>query len=270
MQRTAIRSLRRVSLTAAAAAPLVLPTLSHAKALIAQAPATCSQMASPYDYTAQAASKCFTIQPLISVTPLPGGGSDYSYAATSGQTVSEPVPPTEFDALTATAAQLQEYALPPRPSSLEALAQWTSLMARATYAQPPRFLAAERMQLSVPAPASTQASPAAVDGIFAGYQTQTGSYTSGSVNYTEPSLGAVSCSDPDTRSGRVSGRPPGPLLKTAPTGSLAPTTLTTQLSGRRSRTIKRKSRQRHWARSLQEIRFSPTSTTSMTSRPTAR
>jgi hypothetical protein len=48
---------------------------------------------------------------------LPGGGFAVSYALGDGTTVSVPHPPSEFDPLTASQESLEEYGLPPRPSS---------------------------------------------------------------------------------------------------------------------------------------------------------
>jgi hypothetical protein len=106
--------------------------------------------------------------------------------------VSEPVPPAGFNALTASASQLAEYALPPRPTSLDQLAQWNAEMSRAWYTTPSAFLA------EVPA-AQQAVPPAAAPGQntrFGGWETSVGSYTSSSATYIEPTLYGTSCPNP--------------------------------------------------------------------------
>ena len=51
------------------------------------------------------------------------------------------VPPPGFDPVNATAAQLEEYGLPARPSSLAALVEWQNEMSRAWWATPASFIA---------------------------------------------------------------------------------------------------------------------------------
>ena len=60
------------------AAGIGAPAASFA-APIATPPANCASMGSPYDYTQQAASKCYATDPLIGVTALPDGGASYNY-----------------------------------------------------------------------------------------------------------------------------------------------------------------------------------------------
>src|ERR1700729_155462 len=62
-----------------------------------------------------------------SVRALPGGGRAYGYDE-NGHTVDFLIPPAGFDAATATAAQLSEYGLPPRPRSAGGMAAWKRAM----------------------------------------------------------------------------------------------------------------------------------------------
>ncbi len=67
-----------------------------------------------------------TPTPATETSELPGGGTLYTYETANGETYKFPQPPEGFDPLTATAAELEEYALPPRPSTSEkaAFAAW--------------------------------------------------------------------------------------------------------------------------------------------------
>jgi Peptidase A4 family len=149
-------------------------------------------MGSPYDYTQQAASECYTTDPLIGVTGLPDGGASYNYLQ-NGRVVSEPVPPPGFDILTASAAELERYGLPARPVSEPEPSEWQNDYRNARFATPPPFLAEvpAAMGISQPPP------PLYVNAHFAGYETTgSGSYTAGSTLFTEPSLQPVSCNSP--------------------------------------------------------------------------
>jgi hypothetical protein len=149
-------------------------------------------MGSPYDYTQQAASTCYTTDPLIGVTALPDGGASYNYLQ-NGRVVSEPVPPAGFDILTASAAALARYGLPARPVSEPELSEWQSDYRNARFATPPRFLAEVPSALAFSQPPP----PLYANGRFAGYETTgTGSYTAGSTRFTEPSLHPESCTSP--------------------------------------------------------------------------
>ncbi len=62
------------------------------------------------------------------VVSLPGGGQSYEYDFSNGRSLSVPVPPAGFDPMTATDAQLAEYAFPPRPSQASDLEEWQKAM----------------------------------------------------------------------------------------------------------------------------------------------
>ncbi len=83
-------------------------------------------------YTADTAtlSACDLVSyPVASVTTLPGGGTQTTYATPDGPT-SEITPPANFDPATASPAQLAEYGIPPEPpaSNATALANWHAMI----------------------------------------------------------------------------------------------------------------------------------------------
>ena len=61
----------------------------------------------------------------VQVVPLSGGGEDYLYEI-DGQKISYLDPPTHFDPVAASDAQLQEYGFPPRPLLPQDLKIWNS------------------------------------------------------------------------------------------------------------------------------------------------
>ena len=65
-----------------------------------------------------------------SLTPLPDGGTEYSYwvPADPSSVVNVPIPPAGFTPVDASAAQLAEYGFPVRPTDSTALATWTQEM----------------------------------------------------------------------------------------------------------------------------------------------
>lgn len=83
-------------------------------------------------YTADAATLAacdLVAYPVASVTQLPGGGTETTYA-TPGAPQSEITPPASFDPGTASAAQLAEYGIPPEPAASDATgqAQWKAMI----------------------------------------------------------------------------------------------------------------------------------------------
>jgi hypothetical protein len=62
------------------------------------------------------------------IAPLPGGGSSSTYALPDGQTMVIDTPPTSFSPANASAAALQEYGFPGRPSGGDALTAWQNEM----------------------------------------------------------------------------------------------------------------------------------------------
>jgi hypothetical protein len=180
-----------VATGAALAAGIFTPAASYANPITTLS-SNCASMGSPYDYTQQAASKCYTIDPLLGVSALPDGGRSYNYLQ-NGRVVSEPVPPQGFDILTASAAELERYGLPVRPTSEPELSEWQNDYRHARFATPPSFLAQVPSSLENSPPPS----PRYVTAHFAGYETTgSGSFTAGSTLYTEPGLQPVSCGSP--------------------------------------------------------------------------
>ncbi len=56
--------------------------------------------------------------------PLAGGGTETSYRLGEGQMLYTATPPSSFDPLTATAQELEEFGLPPKPSDPEMREEW--------------------------------------------------------------------------------------------------------------------------------------------------
>ncbi len=65
----------------------------------------------------------------FTTTLLSGGGSATSYASSGGVTVEFPTPPAGFQPVYASAAELERYGFPPRPSDPETKAEWEGDMA---------------------------------------------------------------------------------------------------------------------------------------------
>lgn len=115
-----------VLMAAALAAPLVTAQIANAdppapaavSSLATTAPANCNFGANSFAYAPSALQSCgYDAWPLTSTTALPGGGEAYAYDEGSGDVVTTIVPPSSFQPLTATAAQLAEYGFPPRPAA---------------------------------------------------------------------------------------------------------------------------------------------------------
>lgn len=110
-------------------------------------PPNCHASFDPYSYSRAAVTACgYKTFPLESVRQLPGGGASYNYRV-NGWNVHFYVPPTGFRPTTATNSQLEEYGLPPRPTSRAALASWRKEMGGLNKpASPPPFLAETHAQ----------------------------------------------------------------------------------------------------------------------------
>ncbi len=106
-------------------------------------PLHCNSSFDPYAYTQAAVSACgYRTFPLLAVNALPGGGSSYDYRV-NGARVRFYVAPKGFDPSTATAAKLNEYGFPPRPTHADAaaLSRWQAQMeAWKGAVTPPPFL----------------------------------------------------------------------------------------------------------------------------------
>jgi hypothetical protein len=98
----------------------------------------CGSSYNPYAMSTSVLTACGDrVYPLQHIAPLPGGGSSYSYDV-AGSAVVFDVPPAGFNALTAPASKLREYALPAR-AQLGATA-WSQAMRSMRPVTPPRFL----------------------------------------------------------------------------------------------------------------------------------
>jgi hypothetical protein len=119
-----------------------------------------------------------------------GSGSAVQYNLGNGVTVQQLIPPPGFQPLTASAAELDQYGFPPRPSGGTALAQWQQEMTGWAGSGPSApFLTAS--------PAHTSAySDSETDSNWAGYVAQATSpiFTHAEAWYYEPSSGASRCS----------------------------------------------------------------------------
>ncbi|TMG28875.1 MAG: hypothetical protein E6H93_12220 [Chloroflexi bacterium] len=73
------------------------------------------------------------------VIALQGGGQGYEYSV-DGAPATILVPPKGFNPLTATAAQLDEYGLPSRPTDQSALGPWLKMMSNYHPVTPPNFM----------------------------------------------------------------------------------------------------------------------------------
>ena len=106
---------------------LMLAVASSAVAgLIATAPSDCKAAFDPYAYTQAALQSCgYTIIPLTRTVPLSGGGTGYVYSNGAEQLI----PPSGFNPLAATNAQLDEYGIPEQPTNdLNAAGLWQKEM----------------------------------------------------------------------------------------------------------------------------------------------
>jgi len=112
-------------------------------ALIATPPGNCHSSFDPYRYTRAALAACgIRTFARTAVRAMPGGGTSYDYSMDGG-TVRTYVPPAAFDPSTATAAQLNEYGFPPRPTDPGALRRWRTEMSNWKGTAPPAPFLAE-------------------------------------------------------------------------------------------------------------------------------
>lgn len=133
---------RRIALAVATAAALAGPIVlaSPPRASAASKPATgspCSFTAGVYSAGESVIKACGgSVFPLRSVKPLADGGRSYVYNV-GGDEVTFNVPPPGFNALKASARQVQEYSLPTRQTLGS---QWTAVMRKLHIVTPPPYL----------------------------------------------------------------------------------------------------------------------------------
>jgi hypothetical protein len=96
-----------------------------------------------YAGTAAEAQACgYTTYPVVSITRLPDGGTQWTYQTAHGPT-DETVPPAGFNPRTASAAELARYGLPLAPATTSAIpyAHWLNMIDHIkSWVQPPPFL----------------------------------------------------------------------------------------------------------------------------------
>lgn len=186
-----IRAVRRLALTGV---PLITVTalvawgapVSYGAARTSAAPLNCGSSFNPYAHSRAAVSACgYQTFPLAATHAMPGGGTSYDYIV-HGKRVRIYVPPAGFNPGTATDARLNEYGLPPRPSTTTASAQWRRQMhAWKGAARPLSFLAETHAHAGT-----------AYSGNWSGYMVlgNNGTYTHGEAWYVEPTYYSSQCS----------------------------------------------------------------------------
>jgi hypothetical protein len=162
----------------------------------AQAPAIpgppCNSSFNPYHYTEAQVRACgYATFPMVAAANLADGGSAVEYNV-KGVMVKNLIPPAGFQPESATAAQLDEYGFPPRPTDPTLLTRWQQEMSGWRGAAPPSpFLAETHLQVT--------ADSVYGNNIWAGYviTAQPGSISAFSHVegwYYEPTFGPSRCS----------------------------------------------------------------------------
>jgi hypothetical protein len=178
-----------------ALAVTVTVTSFAASASNAQTPAAagppCNSSFNPYHYTEAQVRACgYATYPMLAAANLAGGGSAVEYRM-HGVIVKNLIPPAGFRPESASAAELDEYGFPPRPTDPTQLARWQDEMSGWTGAAPPTpFLVETHTQIT----ADTVNHP-----IWAGYAVtaEPGSISAFSHVegwYYEPTFGSSRCS----------------------------------------------------------------------------
>lgn len=139
------------------------------------------------------------------VTPLPDGGSLYSYPV-AGHVEQAAYPPAGFNPITAAPALLDEYNLIQRPAYGPALDQWIALYSRVTFKQPPARIVAARnsnsTDVATPGGVCTTAygaTPYVGTGIWTGFANyhNVQPYTDAGVAWNEPPTDINSACGPE-------------------------------------------------------------------------
>ncbi|MGH9105541.1 MAG: G1 family glutamic endopeptidase [Acidimicrobiales bacterium] len=113
-----------------------------------------------------------------------GGGRTYSYDV-AGSAVTDLVPPTSFDPLTAPAPERLRYGIPGPPAGAAGRAGWQRRMAKLHFVDPPPYL--------VELPAHSASSTPDYSDHWAGYVAYGGPFRKASSTWEEPSLGHSRC-----------------------------------------------------------------------------
>ena len=146
--------------------------------------AQCNQATNVYNLAEGTLQDCgYTIYPLVGTQSLSDGGTSYTYDV-NGLTVVQYAPPANFDAVTASEAELAQYGIPPRPSGVESAAEssWEAAWAHVLFPPPTSFLVGDPF-------ISYAASP----DIWGGWVSPNSSgWADALTSWSEPSLGSCS------------------------------------------------------------------------------
>ncbi len=191
---------RTVALTAAGSALLTpLVATSAADAAQTSPAATHSTASTTCAATASTALAQTHVNP-SSISTLPQGGHSYVYNLSSHQ-LRFAVPPAGFNPLTATAAELATYGLPPRPAGAAALATWTKLVSHlGQLVAPDVTISAAQPNNLAKLPATVPSAKAGVSSgstsIWSGYvskQASSSYFDVASGEWIQPSISTTSC-----------------------------------------------------------------------------
>jgi len=121
--------------------------------------AACPVNSDPYRASAEVRQVCGTRGlPERSTTSLPYGGTQYNYEQPNGQIVSLTVPPSSFDASTASPAELETFGIPPEPPvGSSEYPKWKAMIRKGIH-----FITPPAVLYAVPEESSTSASEAAI------------------------------------------------------------------------------------------------------------
>jgi Peptidase A4 family len=174
------------------AVPLLLLSPGAADSAVAATPAPCNALVSPYTRTAPEQAACgmksFPQTGATTVTTGPAAGAtEYKYR-TNGLTSSYIVPPTSFNAATATPAELSAYGIPAEPAAqyTEGRAMWLKMVNNLHFVVPPQAL--------VSVPVSVPGTSANTDfDNWSGIINTSATFTQSEALFDEPSVTSSSC-----------------------------------------------------------------------------
>jgi hypothetical protein len=181
---------------AVAATAILAPARSPAVASVsAGSGAHCPRTFNVYRVSRSLLAPCGVhVIPLLAEHPLPGGGKVFIYGI-DGFRLRSSVPPAGFDPVSASAARLAEYGLPPRPRGGQALRSWLAAMRKAHPAKPPAFLA-DLHPFGTPPPRPNSPDAAMQEPTFAGNVAINETYTNVYADWLEPSIAKAECGTP--------------------------------------------------------------------------
>jgi len=162
---------------------------SASRSLAASGP-PCKSSFNPYHYTQAQVQACgYSTYPMLAAADLAGGGSSVEYDM-NGMTVTNLIPPPGFRPETASAAQLDQYGFPPRPTAPAALASWEKEMSGWTGAAPPTPFLAETHTSVV---ADTETAPNWAGYVVTAQSNSLHWFTQAEGWYTEPTFASSRC-----------------------------------------------------------------------------